>query len=671
MATIAPDQLYLKFHGRILDSLGIQMYQSPVAAVAELIANAWDADAKAVEVQLPERLDGTPELVVKDNGIGMTFDECQNFYLNVGRNRRADGTSRTAGGRPVLGRKGIGKFAGFGIADVMRVETVSGETGERTVFELDISELRSDEYVGVTPKPVRMIERQMADAARIPDQGTAIRLRRLKLQQVRNPEPFARSMARRFNLAAQADDFAVTVNDVALPEDVEPFPVQFDFPTDYEPGEAPNGLTVVNGWGRETLPDGHRIEWRMRFSDTPIGAEEFRGVSVFCGVKIAQNPFFFNLSGGLGGQHGQQYLTGKVIADYLDRLGQDVITTERARINWEEQDAAVLLAWGQERLKELLVIWKERRAQDKLDRLDARVEPFSQRLDKLPPSERKVIRAALVRIAQVEAIDDTQYAGLAQAVLTAWEGGRLRGLIDDISRMDELGEGALVQLLAEAHVIGALHMAEIVDARVGIIRGLERRIGARELENAVRDYIALNPWLIGPKWETFRKEISLNNFVQEALEEAGIARDEDWRGRMDLVLRSGDQLLVLEFMRPGLTVDRDHLGRFRHYMQVLQTRLIANSELSVRQVTGLLVADSLHKRPDILLEIASLRRDDMYCQEWPSLLSEAKAKWQEFMTAVADGAPDDPRVQALRSDAVAPASGVTDTNLTGVSERQS
>ena len=39
------EKLYLRFHGRIIDSLGIQMYQSPVVAIAELIANAWDADA--------------------------------------------------------------------------------------------------------------------------------------------------------------------------------------------------------------------------------------------------------------------------------------------------------------------------------------------------------------------------------------------------------------------------------------------------------------------------------------------------------------------------------------------------------------------------------------------------------------------------------------------------
>jgi hypothetical protein len=31
---------YLNFHERIIGSLGIQMYQSPVAAIAELIANA-------------------------------------------------------------------------------------------------------------------------------------------------------------------------------------------------------------------------------------------------------------------------------------------------------------------------------------------------------------------------------------------------------------------------------------------------------------------------------------------------------------------------------------------------------------------------------------------------------------------------------------------------------
>jgi chaperone required for assembly of F1-ATPase len=46
-------RLWLSFHGRVIDHLGLQMYQSPVAALAELVANAWDADSEHVDISLP------------------------------------------------------------------------------------------------------------------------------------------------------------------------------------------------------------------------------------------------------------------------------------------------------------------------------------------------------------------------------------------------------------------------------------------------------------------------------------------------------------------------------------------------------------------------------------------------------------------------------------------
>ena len=46
--------LTLGFRGRVIDHLGIQMYQSPVAAVAELVSNAWDADAEKIDIKLPK-----------------------------------------------------------------------------------------------------------------------------------------------------------------------------------------------------------------------------------------------------------------------------------------------------------------------------------------------------------------------------------------------------------------------------------------------------------------------------------------------------------------------------------------------------------------------------------------------------------------------------------------
>lgn len=137
--------LELRFHGRVLDHLGIQMYHSPVAAIAELISNAWDADATVVLVSLPASKASTSTFVIEDDGIGMTLEECQSRFLNVGYNRRGKkADARTPGGRPPMGRKGIGKFAGFGVAQIVEVTTTSKVTGETTRFSLDIRDLRGD-----------------------------------------------------------------------------------------------------------------------------------------------------------------------------------------------------------------------------------------------------------------------------------------------------------------------------------------------------------------------------------------------------------------------------------------------------------------------------------------------------------------------------------------------
>ena len=73
-----PEELALTFAGNIVKHLGVQMYAGrPVPAIAELISNAWDADATKVDVRLA--LDDTWDpnnqqhfIQVSDNGNGMT-----------------------------------------------------------------------------------------------------------------------------------------------------------------------------------------------------------------------------------------------------------------------------------------------------------------------------------------------------------------------------------------------------------------------------------------------------------------------------------------------------------------------------------------------------------------------------------------------------------------------
>jgi hypothetical protein len=88
--------------------------------------------------------------------------------------------------------------------------------------------------------------------------------------------------------------------------------------------------------------------------------------------------------------------------------------------------ANCLLVWGQGRVKQLLALWQERRAARKIRTIEARLVNFSTRIGRLKPSEAKIVKQALLRIASIAAIDQPQFEDLAGAVLTAWEGGRLR-----------------------------------------------------------------------------------------------------------------------------------------------------------------------------------------------------------------------------------------------------
>jgi hypothetical protein len=626
------------------------MYQSPVAAIAELVANAWDADAETVRITLPEDVADRASIQIADDGIGMTFDECDERYLNVGWNRRGNQIDALTleKGRPVLGRKGIGKFAGFGIAKIIRVDTVSKATGERTVFDLDIDELRSGDYVE-TRREIGVLQYEEPDRGRADAHGTTISLMELTLARRLSLPQYRSSLARRFLLPQRAADFRVLVNAESLPEGEDLERVQFVFPRDYREQDRPDGLTVdEDEWGLETLADGRTIRWCIRFYRDPIDEEELRGISVLARGKLAQKPFFFNITGGLGGQHGQEYMSGQVEADYLDELPDDVIAPERQRVNWERPETIPLEEWGQARIKELLRIWRDLRGEARRRLIDEKVASFSARLNRLPSSERDTVESALRRLAAIPTLSDQQFTEMGEGVLIAWDQGRLRGLIQRIGSAPDLDEEQLLSILAEEQVLTALNTAEAVKTKLLTVGGLKERIERRELEAAVRDYIAQHPWLVAAEWETFRMERSVHKLMDDCASEAGLT-GERWDGRVDLALSGGDHLVVLEFMRPGLSLDWDHLQRFEHYVRLIRIRVEASTGGPFSRVTGYIVADGLDRSGANLSKIRDMSSDRMLALDWQTLFARACAQWDEFLDILVGRSPDDDRLKALIS----------------------
>jgi len=120
------DKLILRFGGSLVEQLGAQLYPRVTASVAELVSNAWDADATDVWIKMPfgDAWGEDATIEVLDNGHGMKREDARKRYLMVGRNRRKeDGRDKSLGGRPLHGRKGIGKLAAFGTAALLECVT--------------------------------------------------------------------------------------------------------------------------------------------------------------------------------------------------------------------------------------------------------------------------------------------------------------------------------------------------------------------------------------------------------------------------------------------------------------------------------------------------------------------------------------------------------------------
>ena len=88
------EELKLRFDPHTIEHLGIKMYSQLPYALAELVANAYDAGAENVIIRLYDENPENKRIIVSDDGEGMSFDEIRDNFLVIGRRRRDEDESR-------------------------------------------------------------------------------------------------------------------------------------------------------------------------------------------------------------------------------------------------------------------------------------------------------------------------------------------------------------------------------------------------------------------------------------------------------------------------------------------------------------------------------------------------------------------------------------------------
>jgi len=575
------EPLRLRFLGALVEELGRRMYPSLTATIAELISNAWDADAENVWIEIPFGVSWTANsrIVVTDDGNGMTREEAANRYLIVGVKRRTQGGDLSGRKkRKVHGRKGIGKLAAFGTADILELATKPIANSAVTAFSLDYEKIRgspagSDVPVSEIDSPTSLTLR---DGPQL-EHGTRIELSRLNLTQPISEDRFVQSMSRRFALAAT--EMAVLVNGKPL-ERFE-VPTRFRFP----PHALPEGAATEGDFALETV-DGNQVRWWMGFTPRPIEEEDLRGVSVIARGKMAQRPFMFQRGRGVGGQLGQEYLVGEVFADWVDDdpdVTGDLISTNRAELMFEDPRLAEFLRWGRERVNWALRTREGLIEQENIDRLQLSPE-IDRRLSEFTRPEQKVFRGIGARLAKIPEIAPEHVEGLMVDLLDGHSDKAVREMIDAINAAQPDQQDLIWPLVAEFGLIDARRLKSIIEARLAVIAKLRALVqgGAREVPE-IHQHIKANYWLIDPRWQLMDDEVGLTKLLEDQF---GVNQLDNEGMRLDFVYCLGprnrarrDMVFLVEIKRGALPegtprkVDRDELERFYRYWVTLREYL--------------------------------------------------------------------------------------------------
>ena len=122
----------LSIDPRILELLGPNLYTNIYYVLAELIANAYDADAHNVYVIATQ-----DSIIVEDDGSGMSYTDGDiDKFLNVAgisRTNEEDSLSSELKRRK-MGRKGVGKLAALSVSE--EVDVMTSKNGEKSGFVL-------------------------------------------------------------------------------------------------------------------------------------------------------------------------------------------------------------------------------------------------------------------------------------------------------------------------------------------------------------------------------------------------------------------------------------------------------------------------------------------------------------------------------------------------------
>ena len=607
------EELTMTFDPHTIEHLGIKMYSTLPPVIAELVSNAYDADASKVLIELKDNDIENKEIIITDNGHGMTFDEINNCFLLIGRNRRgADGqTQKTRSGkRFAIGKKGIGKLAFFGIAKTIEIETVSNRLLNKFLMDWDDLKKSTNIY---NPVIIKYNEKTSAS------DGTKIKLTRFSRKSKFQADNIAVRLAKTFSV------FDKNKFDVVIQHNNEPLL------------QVENKLRFkdINAFYTWNFPLRNKEISNYIFQDNIKGKiiasattvpEEMRGIALFSRGKMVNQHSFFDIK---ATSFGYAYLTGWLDVDFIDEWEPDVISTNRQSLNWDD-DRCVELKQYLESV--ITFIYNDRRSNIEEEKKKCVKDKTGTDIDSwintLPKQEKSLANKLVKAVILNDGIENEKAADLVSYIQDSFQFTTFKEMAEEIGN-NKFSDISLVELLRDWQIIEAREMYKLAEVRIQAIKKFQENIenDAKEVP-VMHNFLKQFPWLLDPRIMNFKDEVTYSKLLKEEFPDATDVPGTD--RRLDFLCQNfAGNIFIIELKRPGKIIGIKELQQAMSYNAFLKKHLgnTVNYNISCYIIGKGISSDDTAQR----IADAYKNNNDVFIKTYKELLNAAIKYHQEFI----------------------------------------
>lgn len=533
----------------VLEHLGINLYSNIAAVLTEAVANAWDADAKRVDITIDK---ATGRICIADDGMGMSVQDMNDKYLHVGYRRRIGERDKTPMGRFVMGRKGLGKLSLFSIAQIIEVQSAKGRA--RHGLTMNLAEIEKALRANKTMYLPRPMESKYVKVKK----GTAITLTDIKKHVFeRSIVALRTQLARRFSVIGERFDFKVVLNGsvVGIEDRCELQKAQFVWRIgDGEMPKMPSGCKILEQHSIQIPSNGKFIRLKGWVAtaylpkDLETDAGNMNGIVVMARGRLIQEDILVNVN---DGRMYTTYLTGQIEADVLDDTDDiDIATSDRQRMKEDDPRYLKLIDTVKFVLSVIESEWTGLRKKYEVARVKKEIPEVREWLDEMRPGVKENAEKMIAQISSFHVENEGERKILYKHGILAFERMRLRGseseFVQGISKVERL-----LELLSDRDALEAELYRDIVRSRLEAIRHISELVDADKKEKVLQEYLFNHLWLLDTTWEratgSERMEQALKKEFREFSEDL---TDEESKGRLDIRYKtSAGSHIIVELKR--------------------------------------------------------------------------------------------------------------------------